>query len=387
MYIFAIQCDVSVTRKAHPKMATIRERKNKDGSVSYQVQIRLKGYPPQVEHFKRKTDAQRWGQQTEAAMLEGRYFKTSEAKKRTLGDLIDKYLQVKLPTRGRDKETVGPQLEWWKQTLGAYTLASVTPQMVAEQRDNLLSQPMKKKGEKASHMLSNATVMRYLASLSVCFTYGVRDLGWLDHNPLKDVSKPKVPRGRVRFLSNEERESLLKACKESSSKALYPIVVIALATGARLSEITHLRWKDVDLQRAIIRLEETKNGERRSIPLATPALRIFQDLNKVRRIDTDMVFPRADGKEPIDLRKTFARTAEKAGLDDFRFHDLRHTAASYLAMNGASLLEIADILGHKTLAMVKRYAHLSENHNAGVLERMNRAQFATIEIEPNTKTN
>lgn len=356
-------------------MASIRERKNKDGSIHYQVQIRLKGHPPEVGCFERLTDAKRWAQKTEVEIREGRYFKTSESKKRTLGDLIDKYMQVKLPARGRDKETVGPQLELWKQTLGAYTLASITPQMLAEQRDILLSQPMRKKGEKKSHMLSNATVVRYMASLSVCFTYGVRDLGWINENPLKDVSKPKVSRGRVRFLSNEERESLLKACKNSPSKALYPVVVIALATGARLSEITHLRWKDVDLQKAVIRLEETKNGERRSVPLATPALRIFQDLNKVRRIDTDLVFPRADGQEPVDLRKTFARTADKAGLKDFRFHDLRHTAASYLAMSGASMLDIADILGHKTLAMVKWYAHLSEKHTAGVLERMNIGQF------------
>jgi integrase len=357
-------------------VASIRERKNKDGSIHFQVQIRLKGHPPEVGYFKRKTDAQKWAQKTEVEILEGRYFKTSESKKRTLGDLIDKYMQVKLPARGRDKETVGPQLEWWKQTLGAYTLANITPQMITEQKDTLLSQPKRKKGEKEGHMLSNATVTRYLASLSVCFTYGVRDLGWINDNPLKDVSKPKASRGRVRFLSAEERESLLKACKDSPSKALYPVVVIALATGARLSEITHLRWQDIDLQKAVIRLEETKNGERRSVPLATPALRIFQDLNKVRRIDTDLVFARADGKEPVDLRKTFARTAEKAGLKDFRFHDLRHTAASYLAMSGASMLEIAEILGHKTLTMVKRYAHLSEKHTAGVLERMNAKQFA-----------
>jgi integrase len=287
----------------------------------------------------------------------------------------------KLSYRGRDKETVGPQLQWWKKALEFYTLCNITPQMIAEQRDLLLTQPVKKKGDEKSHILGNATVARYLASLSVCFTYGIRDLGWIEENPVKDVTKPKLPRGRVRWLTNEEREKLLIACQENKSKALYPVVVVALATGARLSEITHLTWKDVDFQRATICLEDTKNGDRRTVPLAAPALQIFQMLSKIRRIDTNLIFSRADGKRPIDLRKTFARAVITAGLEDFHFHDLRHTAASYLAMNGASTLEMADILGHKTLAMVKRYAHLSQSHNASVLERMNQVQFADVQIK------
>lgn len=359
-------------------MPTIRERKTTDG-ILYQVQIRLKGHPAETASFKRLTDAKRWAQQTEVAIREGRYFKTSEARKRTLEELIDRYTRDRLPQRGRDKETVGPQLEWWKQTLGKYMLSDITPMMIADCRDRLLREPMKKKGEKKEHMIGSATVLRYLASLSVCFTYAIRDLGWVDQNPLKDVTKPKLPRGRLRYLSDTERESLLTACKDSTNKALYPVVVIALATGARLSEITNLRWKDVDFQQAVMRLEETKNGERRSVSLATPALQIFKELSKVRKISTDLIFPRADGKAPIDLRKTFARTADKAKLEEnFRFHDLRHTAASYLAMNGASPLEIADILGHKTLSMVKRYAHLSAKHTAGVLERMNQQQFGIM---------
>lgn len=356
----------------------IDKRIAQNGKISYRVRIRLKGLPMETATFERLTDARIWETQTEAAMREGRYFKTSKSRKHTLEDLIDKYLKHRLPLRGRDKETVGPQLEWWKQSLGKYALSDITPARLAECRDRLLTEPFRKKGEKAGRMLSNATVIRYLASLSVCFTYAVQDLGWIEQNPLKNVAKPKAARGRVRYLSDEERERLLRACKESPSKALYPVVVVALATGARMSEITHLRWKDVDLQRSIVHFEETKNGERRSVALATPAQAIFKKLNKSPKLETDLVFPRADGKAPIDLRKTFARTVDKAQLENFHFHDLRHTAASYLAMSGASPLEIADILGHKTLSMVKRYAHLSEKHTAGVLERMNQLQFANI---------
>lgn len=357
-------------------MATIRERTGKNGTT-YMAEVRLKGHPPATESFKRLTDAKRWVQQTEAAIREGRYFKTPESQKRTLGDLIDRYMRDRLPLRGRDKETVGPQLDWWKDALGAYYLSDITPPMIVECRDRLLTEPMRKKGEKKGHVLTNGTVIRYLASLSICFSYAVSDLGWLDSNPVQKVKKPKAGRGRVRFLDNNERQRLLAECQKSPSKALYPVVILALSTGARLSEITGLRWKDVDLQRKVIRLEETKNGERRSVPLAAKAYERLKELKRVRRIDTDYVFPRADGMAPADLRKTFARTADKANLEDFRFHDLRHTAASYLAMDGASLLEIAQILGHKTLAMVKRYSHLTEQHTAGVLERMNAKQFAT----------
>ena len=96
---------------------------------------------------------------------------------------------------------------------------------------------------------------------------------------------------------------------------------------------------------------------------------------KVRRLDTPLVFPDSSGTRPIGIREAFEWAVKRAEIANFRFHDCRHTAASYLAMNGASLAEIAEVLGHKTLAMVKRYAHLSEAHTAGVVARMNAAIF------------
>jgi integrase len=136
-----------------------------------------------------------------------------------------------------------------------------------------------------------------------------------------------------------------------------------------------LRWPDVDLKRGTLTFHQTKNGERRAVPLTGQALALMGQHAKVRRLDTMLVFPNATGKRPVGIREAFEGAVERAGIVDFRFHDLRHTFASYLAMNGASLLEIAEVLGHKTLAMVKRYAHLCEAHTRGVVERMNRAVF------------
>ncbi len=345
-------------------MATIRERKTGNGEVRYQAQVRLKGFPLQSATFNRKTDAKRWIQNTESAIREGRHFKTSEAKKRTLNELIDRYIKDILPTKPKSMNAQGRQLRWWQQELGYSSLADITPPRLGEARDKLHEgrQP--------------ATVVRYMAALSHAFTVAVNEWEWLDDNPMRKVRKPKEPRGRVRFLSEDERNRLLGACKASDCKQLYPVVVLALSTGMRQMEIMGLSWADVDLKRGYLILHETKNGERRSVPLVGHAKELLQELSKVRQLNTNLVFfSEAKPTAPVFIRTPWGKALTEAGIENFKFHDLRHTAASYLAMNGASLAEIADILGHKTLQMVKRYAHLSEQHTSKVLESMNSAIF------------
>lgn len=203
----------------------------------------------------------------------------------------------------------------------------------------------------------------------------IKEWGWIEDNPLRKVTKPKEPRGRVRFLSNEERVRFLEECKKSESQYLYAAVVLALSTGGRRMEILGLTWKDIDFDRGVITLHETKNRERRVLPLAGHALELIQQLTKVRHVKCNLVFPGKDLKKPVDLRTPFENALKRAEITDFRWHDLRHSCASYLAMNHASLAEIAEILGHKTLQMVKRYAHLSEAHTSKVVARMNQVIF------------
>jgi integrase len=305
---------------------------------------------------------------TEAAILEGRHFKTAAAKRHTLAELIDRYLATVLPHKSASsirKQT--QQLLWWKARLGHYLVADITPALIAEYRDTLA------RGEDTYR--ANHTVILYLGTLSHAFTIAVQEWQWCEDNPVRKVTKPKAPRGRVRFLSDQERHQLLAACQASRNPYLHTLVVLALATGARRGELQGLQWPDVDLQRGILTFHETKNGERRAVPLTGQALTLMRQYAKVRRLDTAMIFPGPTGSRPLSIRNAFENAVARAGIADFRFHDLRHTAASYLAMNGASLMEIAEVLGHKTLAMVKRYAHLSEAHTRGVVERMNRAVF------------
>jgi len=172
----------------------------------------------------------------------------------------------------------------------------------------------------------------------------------------KLISKLSEPRGHVRFLDDEEREQLLEACKVSTNPQLHTLVVLALiSTGARHGELINLRWSEVDWHRRVITLHDTKNKERRLLPLAHYALQLMEAQSKIRNIASDLVFPSSsDPIKPWDSRSSWLSALKKANIQDFRFHDLRHSCASYLAMNGASLAEIAEVLGHKTLQMVKR---------------------------------
>ena len=212
----------------------------------------------------------------------------------------------------------------------------------------------------------------------------MNEWGWLDTSPTLKVSKPKEPRGRTRFLMEEceidgvgERTRLLSACKKSDNPYLYTVVVLALSTGMRRGEIMGLRWGDVDLNAGRITLKQTKNGEIRVIPLASHAKELVTHHARIRAIDTDLLFPSKTVRhKPQELDASWRAALKAARIDDFKFHDLRHSAASYLAMNGATLAEIAEVLGHKTLQMVKRYAHLSEGHTARVVARMNDKIFS-----------
>jgi integrase len=350
-------------------MATITVRRTEEGKRHYQVKVRLKGYPPQAATFRRKKEAERWAQATEAALRERRYFKAVEAERHTVSETIDRYLTEVLPTK-RSARSQRAQFLWWERELGAFTLADLTPAMIADCRDRLA------RGETPSGKPATpATQVRYLAALSHVFTMAVREWGWLEGNPVQKVRRPTEPHGRVRFLSEEERTALLVACKRSRNPLLYPLVVLALATGARLGELLGLRWTDVDLSRGVARLARTKNGEPRTLPLSGHALAVLAALSMKRRSDTSFVFPSEHGRTPATLRKPWERAVIEAGIEDFRFHDLRHTAASYLAMTGAIPTDIAAVLGHKTLAMVKRYAHLSDQHVARVVARMNESIF------------
>jgi integrase len=340
-------------------MPTIEKRASR-GRTVYHVKVRLKGHPTQTATFPSLTDARKWAQITEADIITGRYLPNLKAKQYTLSELIDRYLSTVMPDK-RHSTIIGQtrQLRWWRDQLGHHTLADITPAIIIEHRDKLTC--------------SGSTVNRYMAILSHAFTVAVKEWQWVDDNPCRRIKKRREPKGRTRYLSDEERGRLLAECRSSRNSHLYILVVLALSTGARRGELLSLTWPQVDLKRGMILLDDTKNGESRSLPLTGRALEVMREHASCS--SSGWVFPSKCGTKPADIRKGWENAVERAGLDDFTFHSLRHSAASYLAMNGASLAEIAEILGHRSLEMTRRYAHLNHEHTRKVLASLNEVMF------------
>ncbi len=334
-------------------MATI-EKRTTDTGTAYRVKVRLQGYPPESATFERLTDAKTWAAKIESDMKAGRHFGAS--KRHTFNDLAGEYAP-----HAKDK----PRLGYWREVFGPDRLDAITPQRIKKAADRLLSEKTSKldKATGEAKKRTGATVNRYLAALSSCLSYGVKVMGWLERNPMEKVRRPPESKGRVRFLSDDERERLLDACRPHAD--LYLAVVLSLTTGARQAEIMGLRWGQVDFIRQVITLSETKNGDRRALPLVGEAFMLLRERGRVRTLGDDRIFPptaRAKKSDSLNLRDTWAKAVKAAGIENFHWHDLRHTAASYLAMSGVSLVEIAKVLGHRTLAMVARYSHLSDGH-------------------------
>jgi integrase len=369
-------------------MASIQRRTSpRTGRVSYRVQVRLRGHASQSGTFRRRKDAERWASSIEAGIREGRYFPYALARRTRFADLVQRYrLSVLADASPAQRTNAERQLAWWLARLGALTLAEITPDRIAEARDTLASQPfMRARCQRTANgseplprafRRSGATVNRYLAVLSHVFTMAVREWRLIDRNPVADVGKKKEARGRIRFLRDEEREALLVACAASAWPPLYTLVLLAITTGARRGELINLQWTDITIDppapQAII--QKSKNGDPRRLPLVGKALESLRSLRIESGGRTRFVFCAPSGLDRpfVGFDAHWYAALASAGIDDFRFHDLRHTCASYLAAQGSSLLEIADVLGHRTMAMVKRYSHLAQGHKVTVIARMAR---------------
>lgn len=243
-------------------MGTIREYDKGDGSITYHAEVRLRGYPDQRASFRTKSLAKKWIQDTESAIRDGRHFRTAEAKKHTVKDLIEKFISQWLSQHPHRVVRQTAYLAWWKDRLGHLLLADLTPVVLAEARDALLAERTPR-----GNIRNPSTANRYIAAFSRALTIAMKEWGWLDDTPMRKLSKPPEGKGRNRLLSIEEKDRLLKACQASPNIHLYPIVSIALLTAMRFGEIVTLRWEDIDYIGKTITIEKTKNGERRILLL------------------------------------------------------------------------------------------------------------------------
>ena len=346
-------------------MATFEKRKNEDGSTGYRVKIRLRGFEPVSATFDRLTDAKTWASQTETDLKANRYF--GAAKRHTVSELLDRYVAEGL-TGLKSARDVKQRLGVWRDRVGKLLLSDLSVGTIKKHKDEIKATP-KERGEGER---SGADVNRTMAALSSALSFAVKELEWLEENPMKRVRKFAESRGRVRYLSEDELPALLKACKASTNPDLPLAVMLALSTGARQAEVMGLSWKQIDLKAKTAQLIDTKNGERRILPIVGEALTLLQQRGKVRKIDDDRVFPAGRrSKKPdavADLRAPWEVALKAAEITDFHWHDLRHTCASYMAMSGVSQIEMAKLLGHKTLSMTMRYSHLSPQRTIEVAD-------------------
>ena len=326
-------------------MANIRELK----SGKWQAQVRRRGIKPAVQSFKTKMEAARWARLLESEIDRGVFIDRSEGERTTMAELIDRYLVEVTPSKKSARQDT-QRLNALKGHFGAFSPAALKSTHIAQYRDARLA-----------NGLAGATVVKELNSMSHLLDVAAKDWGIaLPSNPVKMVRRPQVARGRDRRLMPGEETRLFDACKRSRARMLAPVVRLAIETGMRMGEILALQWRYVDLQSRVATLPDTKTGDARQVPLSTAAIAAISSLP--RHISDGRVFwtwQRADSLENV-----WRRAVRWAGIEDLRFHDLRHEAVSRLFELGLNPMEVASISGHKTLQMLKRYTHLKASELA-----------------------
>ena len=350
-----------------PTVATIRERVGKDGTRRFHAQVRMVGYPARTASFPTRRMAERWATTVEADMIESRHFTSVSARRRTLADAIDRYVTNELPKK-RSRGMHDAALAWWKLELGHLKLGVITPSVVAAARDKLAKSSYQRapvdatKKPARQYRRTPSTVNRYLEVGSGLFTTARKEWHWVESNPFESVSKLSKSAGRIRHLSDDERKALLAATAKDATLHLF--VLVALTTAARAGELQKLAWPDVDLNRGDLLFRDTKNGEPRTVSVHGEALRLLTALPN----RTGLVFTGTKGAR-YAYRKPFLAAVKAAGLENFRFHDVRHSAATMLAQAGATEQQLRAIGGWKS-GVVSRYVHLAAKDARTALRRL-----------------
>jgi integrase len=286
----------------------------------------------------------------QVAIAEGKYLDKRRVPRCTFHELAALYLtwarthhQGFAPTQSRVKRL--------QAAFGPYQLKAITPLMV----DTYLA--------KRANERKPASVNKESKLLHHLFKKGM-EWGQSIENPVTHVRPLRVNNRRLRYLSQEEMGRLLTV----ADACLRPMVITALHTGLRRGEMFALTWPEVDFRHGVVRVLQTKNGERREIPMSRTLRATLEQLP--RRVDTDVVFPGQAGRERVSIRGRFQRALSEAGIDGFVWHDLRHTFASYLVMAGVNLTSVKELMGHKTIAMTLRYAHLAPDFQRDAINRL-----------------
>ena len=304
----------------------------------------------------RKRDAEAVEADLKAKIARGEYLGIYEEKKVTLGEFVPKYLEYSKTYKSEEsceRDRMSLQALRSSDFGGKYL-----GQICEEDIDRYMA--LRATQVKAGRVNKEVATLRHLYTLAIQWKY-------VSRNPVKGVKLLKEPPGRIRYLLQEQRWRLHEAC-EALSPILKAIVVMAENTGMRAGEIRGLTWDAIDLQARTITLLKTKNNELRMIPINDTLYAELEALPGPRDPGL-LVFP---GWRRDTLTHSFAKVASRAGIADFRFHDLRHDFASQLVMKEVGLRAVQCLLGHKDLRMTVRYSHLSQDHLQGAVNLLDR---------------
>ena len=350
-------------------MATFWKRKLKDGGVSWEASIRRKGQAVQRKSFDTKAEAEAWAATVESEMSKGVFVSRKEAESTTLSEALDRY-ETEVATQKKGYWQEKYKIDYWRRSsFGQRYLAALRPMDLAVWRDEYLK----------DH--SPSTVNRLLIVLSHVFTIAVKEWGMGGLvNPVQQIRRPQNPKARDRRFLPEEEKIVMNACL-SYGGDLHAIVGIANETGMRRSEISGMTWNLIDLKKKTVTLPDTKNSEKRIVPLSIEAVRILSSIP--RRLDgfvwgfesRGMGITQAFRRAVSRARKSYEKECEEkkakpdpSFLVDLTFHDLRHEATSRFFEKGLNPMQVAAITGHKTLQMLKRYTHLKAEDLAELLK-------------------
>ncbi len=315
-------------------MAYFRKR-----SGAWEASIEKKGFPRISRTFDTKGEAEIWAATVESEIGRGVYVSRKEAENTTLSEALDRYeREVSSEKKGHRREKTRI-LIWKNHPLAKRFLASIRGSDMASYRDERM---------KAGY--ASNTIRLELAIISHLFEIARKEWGMEGlSNPVKSIRMPSPPSGRDRRLQTGELEKLL----ESSSEEMNQVIRFALETAMRRGEIAGMTWDMVDLKKRTVTLPDTKNGQKRIVPLSTEAVTILKERLNTRRIDGKVWDIGLDA-----ISQNFANACQKAGISGLHFHDLRHEATSRLFEKGFDTMEVKTITGHKTLQMLARYTHL-----------------------------
>jgi integrase len=276
-------------------------------------------------------------------IVEGKYFDKPKEDAKTFAELMERYLAEHASRRAHYRRYVN-MVENLKSYFGNPKLVHVTPKTIVAF-----------KNKRYVDGVTPATINRELAVLKKAFNLACREWEWVSDNPVCRVSMEREQNMRDRWLTEAEEKRLVSAAPDW----LREVLVFALHTGMRQGEILGLTWAGVDLFRRTVTVFESKNGERRTIPLNQTVLELLKQKHENRSVDTDFVFP-SEVRTRLNarnIRRSLKIALKKAKITDFHFHDLRHTCATRMVQAGVDLYKVQRLLGHKSPIMTQRYAH------------------------------